>query len=85
MLTMLEIQLLMITGMFLILIVLVAYAYHRDEALQGKRLARIPVRVREDRRRVPLPEEEPTETSPTVYYIGFLLVAYLLAMLVLAA
>jgi hypothetical protein len=85
MLTMMDIRLLIITGMIIIMIAFMAYSYNRDQAMSSKRLVRIPVRTREQRRQAPLPEEETNEVSPTVYYIGFLLTAYLIAMFLMAA
>jgi hypothetical protein len=84
MVTMMEIQLLVITGMVLIVILFFAYSFTRDQATENKRLVRIPVKTRDQRGRSTLPEEESSEVSPTVYYIGFLFIAYLLAMLLMA-
>jgi len=85
MLTVMEVQLVIVTAMVLAVIAIAIYTYDRDQAAQRKQLVRIPVKVRPDRRQMPLPEEETRETSPAVYYIGILLVAYLIAVLLLAA
>jgi hypothetical protein len=84
MVSMMEMRLLIVTGMILFMIVLFSYSYYRDQATQSKRLVRIPVKTRENRRQTPLPEEETNEIPPTVYYVIFLFAAYLLAMILLA-
>ena len=71
--------------MIIVMAIFLAYSYDRDQAIQNRRLARIPVRTRDQRVRNPLPEEEPNEVSPSIFYLGFLLVAYLVAMFIMSA
>jgi hypothetical protein len=84
MVTMMEIQLLIITGIVLVVIMFFAYSFTRDQATENKRLVRIPVKTRDQRGRSTLPEEESSEVSPVIFYLGFLFIAYVLAMLVMA-
>jgi hypothetical protein len=80
----LEVRLLIVVTMVILMAIFLAYSYDRDQAMQNKRLIRIPVRTRDQRGRTPLPEEEPNEMTPSIFYIAFLLVGYLIAMFLLA-
>jgi hypothetical protein len=84
MMTYSDVRLLIITAMVLMMVIVTAYSYHRDQAVQSRRLVRIPVRTHNQRGREQQSEEEPNEVSPVVYYIGFLMVGYLIAMFLLA-
>jgi hypothetical protein len=84
MMTYTDARLLIITFMVLMLVIVTAYSFHRDQIMQGKRLVRIPVRTRDQRGRVAQSEEEPNEVSPVVYYIGLLMIGYLIAMFLVA-
>ena len=82
--TILEVRLLIVITMVILMAIFLAHSYDRDQALRNKRLARIPVRTRDQRGRARLPEEEPIEMIPSFYYIAFLLGGYLIAMFLLA-
>ncbi|HSV86839.1 MAG TPA: hypothetical protein VLH85_09710 [Levilinea sp.] len=85
MLTITDTQILVVTSVLLAIAGIVAYTFGRDAATQRKRLAYVPARVREQRRQAPLLEEKSREISPSVYYLGILVIAYLIAMIFLLA
>jgi hypothetical protein len=85
MLTMTDTQILVVTGMLLAVVGTIAYTFDRNAAAQRKRLARVPARESQKRRPAQLPEAESSEISPTVYYLGLLVIAYLLLVVILLA
>lgn len=83
MLTMTDTQILVVTGMLLAVVGFAAYTFDRNAATQRKQLARVPARESQKRRPAHLPEEESSQISPTVYYLGLLVIAYLLLVVIL--